>query len=258
MTWPTVNIVTTDMDAGTDSPATARTAIYDLAQKVNQMMSHVSPYMAAVFGSTTASAARSNLDTPSTSGTNATGTWNISVVGNAGTATSAQTGSFFIPRADSGSEGGQLDFARSVDNASYWHLDVFGSTTTPVFRFVAGSTQAATLDASGNLTATGNVTAFSDIRLKDSITRIGGALGKVRSLQGVTYRRKDLDGAEHTGLLAQEVRKVMPQAVQVNDDGYLSVAYGNLVGLLVEAIKELEQKVDRLSKPAELNPDNIV
>lgn len=99
------------------------------------------------------------------------------------------------------------------------------------------------VDGSGNFTANGNVTAYSDIRLKKDIRVIPDALAKVEQLSGVTYERID-SGERQTGLIAQEVQKVLPEAV--SGDDMLSVAYGNLVGLLVEAIKELKAEVDEL------------
>lgn len=95
------------------------------------------------------------------------------------------------------------------------------------------------VDGIGNMTAAGNVTAYSDIRLKTDIQVIPNALDKVQALRGVTYSRID-SGERQTGLIAQEVQKVMPEAVV--EGMHLSVAYGNLVGLLVEAIKELHAK----------------
>lgn len=96
----------------------------------------------------------------------------------------------------------------------------------------------------GNVTASGNVTGSSDIRLKTDLTKIEGALGKVCSLNGYTYTRRDT-GERQTGVVAQEVQKVLPEAV-VDNGGTLSAAYGNMVGLLIEAIKELKAEVDQL------------
>lgn len=96
----------------------------------------------------------------------------------------------------------------------------------------------------GNVTASGTVTGSSDIRLKTDLTKIEGALGKVCSLNGYTYTRRDT-GERQTGVVAQEVQKVLPEAV-VDNGGTLSAAYGNMVGLLIEAIKELKAEVDQL------------
>jgi hypothetical protein len=104
-------------------------------------------------------------------------------------------------------------------------------------------------DGTGNFTALANVTAYSDERLKENIEVITDALGKVCSIRGVTYNRTDT-GIRQVGVIAQEVQKVLPEAVLTADDemGTLSVAYGNMVGLLVEAIKELKAEVDDLKK----------
>ena len=96
------------------------------------------------------------------------------------------------------------------------------------------------IDTSGNLTATGNVTAYSDERLKSDIKTLDGS--KVYEMRGVSFTK---DGAAGSGVIAQELQKVAPELVQ--DDGeYLSVAYGNVVGYLIEAIKELKTEVDDL------------
>lgn len=99
-------------------------------------------------------------------------------------------------------------------------------------------------DGSGNFTAAGNVTALSDIRLKTDLTKIEGALGKVCTLNGYTYTRKDT-GQRQTGVVAQELQEVLPEAV-IDNGEHLAVAYGNIVGLLIEAIKELKAEVDQL------------
>nr|DAG03321.1 MAG TPA: Neck appendage like protein [Siphoviridae sp. ct6rT12]DAI56948.1 MAG TPA: Neck appendage like protein [Bacteriophage sp.] len=103
----------------------------------------------------------------------------------------------------------------------------------------------------GNLTVTGeivsndNITAYSDIRLKTNIAKIDNALSKVCFINGYIY---DMNGKKNTGVIAQEVQKVLPEAISITDtkEKYLSVAYGNLVGLLIEAIKELKQEVEVL------------
>lgn len=101
------------------------------------------------------------------------------------------------------------------------------------------------------LTMSGNITAYSDIRLKTDIEVISDALNKVCTLRGVTYTR--IEGNERqTGVIAQEVQAVLPEAVKIGEDvdQTLSVAYGNLVGLLIEAIKELKAEVDVLKQGA--------
>ena len=108
------------------------------------------------------------------------------------------------------------------------------------------------LDSSGNLVASGNITAYgspSDIKLKENIEVIDNALDKVKQLKGITYDLKS-DGNRLTGLVAQDLEKVLPEAVytakNLEDEEHLAIRYGNTVGLLVEAIKELEARVKEL------------
>ena len=112
---------------------------------------------------------------------------------------------------------------------------------------LAGGKLTGNLSVTGTITASSNITAYSDIKLKENIELIPDALAKINTLHGYTYNRKDIeDKSRHTGVIAQEVQKVLPEAVVVDEEGTLSVAYGNMVGLLIEAIKELKAEVDRL------------
>jgi hypothetical protein len=95
---------------------------------------------------------------------------------------------------------------------------------------------------SSSITAAGDITAFSDERLKSDIKTITKALDKVNNLRGVTFEK---DGVRGLGVIAQEVEKVIPEVVKDNEE-YKSVAYGNIVGVLIEAIKELKAEVDEL------------
>ena len=106
-----------------------------------------------------------------------------------------------------------------------------------------------------NIWTSGNVTAYSDIRVKTNIEHIPNALDKVCQLNGYTFDRTDVTFDEHgepetpirqTGVIAQEVLKVLPEAVMGDEDGHYSVAYGNMVGLLIEAVKELKAEVEEL------------
>ena len=98
----------------------------------------------------------------------------------------------------------------------------------------------------GDFVAPGNVTAYSDRRKKKNITQIENALYKVQSIEGVTFDRVDVEGPRQTGVIAQDVQAVLPEAVHELEDGTLTVAYGNMVGLLIEAIKEQQKQIDDL------------
>jgi len=104
------------------------------------------------------------------------------------------------------------------------------------------------LDVGGDIFASGNVTSFSDIRLKRDIVTITDAIEKVKALRGVYYTQI-ASNKKSLGLIAQEVQEILPEAVDdMRGDGYLGVAYGNIIGLLVEAIKELSDRVNELEK----------
>jgi hypothetical protein len=110
-----------------------------------------------------------------------------------------------------------------------------------------------TITASSNITSSGTVTgaevtATSDVALKENITTISDALATVDKLRGVDFTWKD-GGKNGTGLIAQEVESVVPEAVldvTTNDETTKTIAYGNLTGVLVEAIKDLKKKVEAL------------
>lgn len=99
----------------------------------------------------------------------------------------------------------------------------------------------------GTLTASGNVTAYSDEKLKDNIEPIENPIEKVKAIQGVTFNRNDIeDNPRQTGVIAQQVEKVLPEVVKTDEFGTKTVAYGNMVGLLIEAIKEQQKQIDEL------------
>ena len=140
------------------------------------------------------------------------------------------------------------------DNATFWFNPetISGNTTITDFSFGKGNTSeyaniyAHNINAKGKLISqdevisSGDITAFSDIRLKTNIERIENALDKVCQLSGYTY---NMNNKRSTGVIAQEVEKVLPEVVQDREDGYKTVAYGNMIGLLIEAIKELKEEI---------------
>ena len=108
------------------------------------------------------------------------------------------------------------------------------------------------VSVSGAITAVGNITSTSDARVKTNLQRITSALSKVNQLNGYTFDRTDIETPRQTGVIAQEVLEVLPEAVTGNADAY-SVAYGNMMGLMIEAIKELNMKVEDLQNQLAIN-----
>jgi len=116
------------------------------------------------------------------------------------------------------------------------------------------------LDADGdlavtnNLTAAGTIQSTSDRNLKTGIHNVQDAVDKVYQLNGVQFTWKK-NGEKSAGIIAQDVQKVLPEAVVDNAkgaDGYLSVNYNALHSLYIEAIKELKDLVDEQAKEIEL------
>jgi hypothetical protein len=98
---------------------------------------------------------------------------------------------------------------------------------------------------SGRLDTLGNVASTSDAQLKSQLKPIISPLEKIEKLTGYTYYRNDIHTYE-TGLIAQDVLKVLPEAVSQTENGLYTLAYGNLAGLFVEAIKELKKENESL------------
>ena len=113
------------------------------------------------------------------------------------------------------------------------------------------------MDSSGNFHADGNIFAYSattsDRRLKDDIIEIESPLAKVDELTAYEFTYKK-DGKRAAGVMAQDVEKVLPQAVgedallalKGDDTMYKYVDYDQLIGLLVGAVKELKAEVEEL------------
>ena len=106
-----------------------------------------------------------------------------------------------------------------------------------------------TLHSNGTFTASGDVVAYSDERVKENINTIEYALDKVKALRGVTYNRTDKkDKSEKVGVIAQEIKEVLPQVVFEQEDGMLGVSYGNITAVLIEAIKEQQTQIEELKE----------
>ena len=97
----------------------------------------------------------------------------------------------------------------------------------------------------GDFTATGDVTAYSDQRLKRNVETITNAVDVVNCLRGVNFEK---DGRHSTGVIAQEIEEFFPEVVHTDADGMKSVAYGNISGLLIEAIKEQQKTIEDMKK----------
>ena len=135
-----------------------------------------------------------------------------------------------------------------VNPDAYWSLP--GSTL-----YIANNIDATiALSSTGSIVAEGDITAFgtvSDITRKENIVKIEGALDKIAKVSGYTYNYIG-NSTPMTGVIAQEFEEVLPQVVYETKllDGTMSkaVRHGNIVGLLIEAIKELKAEIEELKK----------
>ncbi|MES2649624.1 MAG: tail fiber domain-containing protein [Bacteroidota bacterium] len=148
-------------------------------------------------------------------------------------------------------------FVQLSDN-QHLRIGVNGSNPagTVIFRLNTGDRF--TIFPTGNATLTGTLTQNSDERFKQDINLIDNALEKVMQLNGYEYYWKpelQKDSAMQIGLIAQNVEKVLPQLVVTDKEGSKSVAYQNMVPVLIEAIKELQQQVEILKRQAKQKND---
>lgn len=185
-------------------------------------------------GAGTGADARTNLDVPSRSGVGASGTWGISISGNAASSNTATTATV-------------AGTANALNTSGNYQLGSLGVG-------IAAS------GVAGEIRSTGDVTAFfaSDARLKENIRPIKGALGIVLAIGGKTFdwnethlqARGGEDGLfvrkADFGVIAQDVEQVFPLAVRTRPDGFLAVDYAKLAALAFQAIAELKQEVDGL------------
>jgi hypothetical protein len=125
-------------------------------------------------------------------------------------------------------------FAQYIDcNTAIVIKDSTRTSTTNRFSFDVSS---------GSFTAVGDITAFSDERLKSNIKTLDGS--KVFDMRGVSFTK---DKKESSGVIAQELEKVAPELVNSAGE-YKAVAYGNIVGYLIEAVKQLKKEIEELKE----------
>ena len=134
-----------------------------------------------------------------------------------------------------------LDVSGIVAGSSNFQVASGGATTIGALLTVNDN-----ITCTGNISASGTVTSSSDATLKDNVVVIPDALEKIAGLRGVSFTRNDLDdnGKVHIGVIAQEVEAVFPEVI--SGEEVKSVAYGNIVAPLIEAVKTLKSQNDEL------------
>jgi hypothetical protein len=143
---------------------------------------------------------------------------------------------------DSAGNGGAY---RENNGRWYWYHHL-GNNCTAIATSTTSSSYRAYIG--GSLYAEGDVVAYSDVRKKTDITTIDNALEKVNKLRGVFYTRIDApERGRQTGVIAQEINQVLPEVVTYAADvDEYGVSYGNITGVLIEAIKEQQKQIEEL------------
>lgn len=177
MTWPSSDVPTTGMDAGTDTPP--RSVFLAWAQAFNQMRSHVTAFMQSLLASADAAAARATLDVPSRAGGNATGTWGIGISGTAATATDATNCGRSVTGSGLASGGGALTADRTIT--------------------VTAATQAQAE------AGTDNATAMTPLRTAQAIAAQAVPLGHGQAYQAVTR----VSGTDYQNALSRTITLVV-------------------------------------------------
>ena len=169
------------------------------------------------------------------------------------TVTGTNDGTFVFKVNNNGSNGGTT--ALTLDANSY------ASFTSSLQSTSLGVGTAAS-GVVGEIRAANNITAYysSDVRLKKNIVPIFDALAAMDKIRGVRFEWTDDYLEQHggeddyfnrrhdVGVIAQELREVLPELVAERPDGYLAVKYDRIVALLIQSVKELKQEINELKK----------
>jgi len=171
---------------------------------------------------------------------NGTGWYNNNIMLEA-TNISSGSGAHILLRntANGGVTNGSIDINSAGGTSEGASISLTSSTNTGTISLDGGS---------GAVTAV-SVTQTSDERLKTNIRTLEGALDNVRHMRGVSFAWKDENMSQNNiGLIAQEVEKIYPEVIIENGEGHKSVNYSVLVSVLLEAVKELDGKLQSMKE----------
>ncbi len=168
----------------------------------------------------------------------------------------SNTGDAHIRLTEKGPDGSRIMLENDQNN-NYW--TIFGRPYTTAassqinfhYKDDSGNTSNIfRIYGDGNAWLKGTLTQPSDRRLKKNIKKIENALSTIDKIGGYTYNWKKETNQALTqfGVIAQEVQKVLPEIVKVNDDGILSVSYSSLIPILLEGMKEQQEIIDQVLK----------
>ena len=140
--------------------------------------------------------------------------------------------------------------AGSYAASNHTHTGYAAVSHTHPYLPTSGGTISGALTVTGQILSNADVVAYSDARMKTNIVRIDSALDKVSKISGYTYNMQGVafEGQRQAGVLAQELKEVLPEAVITDNNGYFAVRYTNIIPLLIEALKEEKSKRESLEE----------
>lgn len=145
-------------------------------------------------------------------------------------------------------------YHNAIASNGYASLSTYGGNNNLILQRDGGnigigtSSPTTKLHVEGDIFSSGEITILSDIRYKTNIETIDNALDKVNKIRGVYFNRTKENGEiaqRNVGVIADEIEKVLPEVVYLQND-IKSVAYHNMIGLLIEAVKELKTEINEL------------
>ena len=164
----------------------------------------------------------------------------------------SSTSSFQLVLNETESDYARISFQNT--NGDGWHQAVYKGLSAASsqfnFYYVPNNTDILSLRGDGNAILAGTLTQSSDFRLKKNIQPINNVSQKINQIRGVYFDWKDDIRSRNTqiGFIAQEIEKVFPELVETDAKGFKSVAYANMSAVLVEALKEQNQRINALER----------
>lgn len=145
--------------------------------------------------------------------------------------------------------------------AAFWGLNGYSDVTNTSANFSMNynGTNLFTVNGAGDATLAGTLTQASDIRLKRNIAPLGSVLNKIKSVGAFTYNWIDekKDQTQQIGFLAQDLEKQFPQLVKTDANGTKSVAYSNMVPVLLQAVKDQQAQIETLQQQLKSQNDEM-
>jgi hypothetical protein len=165
------------------------------------------------------------------------------VIGN-GTASNAKSDAFKVLFNGNTTVAG--DIIVTGNDMTFGNGETISNASDGTVTITSGTVSLSSNATIGNdLTVSGDIVVSSDARLKANIVSLGSTLARLLLIDGKTYTMKK-DGKQKIGVLAQDIQNVFPELVSEDDNEMLAVNYQGLVPVLINALKEQDDKISRL------------